>query len=383
MKYIYTLLGIILINSISFAQIEKAPKEININGKRYRIEQVDDGKFRVTQNGQTIYTFSQWDTGKVIVQDQIGGDNVMAEMINGNLVLRSQNSYSISSFNPGTNTITTNGNSGEISFSTTTYDMGMGNYNSSTTSSRMNSIDEMISKNNLYIGPKSTPTNTTTNTGIRTLPNVNNPSNGSSSLPNVNSNSQTSSGLPNVTNNRQSSDYGAYSNPKMVSVATMDEETAENMAAGAAAAALLVAQFGTGLGVNVGLDNGNPSYGIDIYFKGFSLGYQYSQFIDGEYTEYSYNGEPLYTDNNIVYLNAGTIGLSISKKTPSLMIKTSIGSWYDEEGLLDYEPNELYYKVGLQNSFGKKDRSGITGEIYMSSFGLGGAIGYIISFNRN
>lgn len=204
-----------------------------------------------------------------------------------------------------------------------------------------------------------------------------------SSLPNVTANSQTSTGLPNVTNNTQAySDTGAYANPKMVRATPVDEETNEAIAAGAAAAVLLVAQFGSGIGLSVGLDNGNPSYGIDIYFKGISIGYQYSQFSDGEYTSYNYDGSPLYTDINNIYLNAGTIGFSISKKSPSLMIKTSIGSWYDDEGLLDYEANELYYRVGLQNSFGKKERSGITGEVFMSSFGLGGAIGYIISFNR-
>ena len=205
----------------------------------------------------------------------------------------------------------------------------------------------------------------------------------SSSLPNVTAGSQTSTGLPNVTNNTQAySNAGAYTNPKMVRATPVDEETNEAIAAGAAAAVLLVAKFGSGIGLSLGLDNGNPSYGIDIYFKGISIGYQYSQFMDGDYTVYNYDGSPLYTDYNYVYLNAGTIGFSISKKTPGLMIKTSIGSWYDDEGLLDYEASELYYRVGLQNSFGKKDRSGITGEIFMSSFGLGGAIGYIISFNR-
>jgi len=217
----------------------------------------------------------------------------------------------------------------------------------------------------------------------------------SSSLPNVTSSGNTSNkddrwgykkmndeALGNIEKIYSDAANGAYANPKPVKVAQMDKETAENIGKGAAAAALLAIKFGTGIGLNVGLESGGTTFGLDLYFKGFLIGYQYAQFIDGQYTDYLPNGTPYITEDNNVYIQALNLGFSFLKNEPNLMFKTSLGSWYDDEGLLDYTPNEFYYKAGIQNSFGKKPRSGLTLEAFYSSFGPGATIGFIIPFNR-
>ena len=196
-----------------------------------------------------------------------------------------------------------------------------------------------------------------------------------SNTQNYYNNEAMSSNLPEI--KAKQYDYGAYSNPQPVRV--NEELRRENEEAYAAAGALLATatlKWGTGLVVYGGFYSEGSHLGIDILFNRLLLGVTTAGYNIG--TSETQIGSITYTDplnRNYTVMN---LGFSPIKKNKNTYLKFSYGEWWND----DFEDEGAYYKVGIIHMLGKKETRGITTEIFYSTFGVGGSVGYTIPFNR-